>query len=122
MRNMGVFLDELHFPCGFNTNDTFSTEEITILESCGLTMRQLQDGSLLPSTAAEYYFLAELDGEFPITSNFARCWRKYNNKVIRFDHSSSSRAKPKRETAERDDSALNMSEEEEEYGSLEFDL
>lgn len=122
MRNMGVFLDELHFPYGFNTNDTFSSEEITILESYGLTMRQLQDGSLLPSTAAEYYFLAELDGEFPITSNFARCWRKYNNKVSRFDNSTNNRTKTKRETANSDDSELNISEEEEEYGSLEFDL
>ncbi|PKH07009.1 DUF413 domain-containing protein [Moritella sp. Urea-trap-13] len=124
MRNMGVFLDELHFPFGLNADNTFSPEEISTLESFGLTMRQLQEGNLLPLTAAEYYFLAELDGEFPITSHFARCWRKYNTKVTRFDNNATSRAKTKRPTTMRDDSGLNINTEEDddEYGSLTFDL
>ncbi|WP_017222871.1 DUF413 domain-containing protein [Moritella dasanensis] len=126
MRNMGVLLDELHFPFGFKTNSTFSPEEVTILESYGLTMRQLQEGNLLPLTAAEYYFLAELDGELPTTSHFARCWRKYNNKITRFDNNLTIRVKSKRATPVRDDSGLNISTEEddndEEYGSLAFDL
>lgn len=128
MRNMGVLLDELHFPFGFKTNSTFSPEEVIILENYGLTMRQLQEGDLLPLTAAEYYFLAELDGEFPITSHFARCWRKYNNKITRFDNNATIRIKSKRTTTVRDDSGLNVNTEEEdddndgEYGNLAFDL
>lgn len=128
MRNIGLFLDELHFPAGFGANNSFSSEETTMLESYGLTMRQLQEGNLLPLTAAEYYFLAELDGEVPITSHFSRCWRKYNSKITRFDDNSTRRAKSKRATTARDDSDLTVNIEEEnnddddEYGNLEFDL
>jgi uncharacterized protein YifE (UPF0438 family) len=128
MRNMGVFLDELHFPAGFNADNSFSSEETATLESYGLTMRQLQEGNLLPLTAAEFYFLAELDGEIPITSSFSRCWRKYNSKITRFDNNSTKRAKCKRATTVTDDAELTINTEQEndddddEYGSLAFEL
>jgi len=81
MRSMGLFLDEVHFPLGFKQQNIFNSDESQLLENYGLTMQQLQAGELLPATADEHYFLAELDGEFELTSDFARCWRKYNHKI-----------------------------------------
>ena len=78
---MGIFLDEVHFPLGFQQQNAFNSDETQLLEHYGLTMQQLQDGALLPATADEHYFLAELDGELELTSDFARCWRKYNRKI-----------------------------------------
>ena len=81
MRSMGIFLDEVHFPLGFQQQNAFNLDESTLLENYGLTMLQLQEGKILPATADEHFFLAELDGEFELTSDFARCWRKYNHKI-----------------------------------------
>lgn len=78
---MGIFLDEVHFPLGFQQQNAFNLDETQLLENYGLTMQRLQEGDLLPATADEHYFLAELDGEFELTSDFARCWRKYNHKI-----------------------------------------
>ncbi|KXO12801.1 Protein yifE [Moritella sp. JT01] len=81
MRSMGIFLDEVHFPLGFQQQNAFNLDESKLLEHYGLTMQRLQEGELLPTTADEHFFLAELDGEFELTSDFARCWRKYNHKI-----------------------------------------
>ncbi|CAM2917290.1 DUF413 domain-containing protein [Moritella viscosa] len=81
MRSMGIFLDEVHFPLGFQQQNAFNLDESKLLENYGLTMLRLQEGDLLPATADEHFFLAELDGEFELTSDFARCWRKYNHKI-----------------------------------------
>ncbi|QUM76092.1 DUF413 domain-containing protein [Moritella sp. 24] len=81
MRSMGLFLDEVHFPLGFQQQNAFNDDEIQLLENYGLTMQKLQEGELLPTTTDEHYFLAEMDGEFELTSDFARCWRKYNHKI-----------------------------------------
>ncbi|NQZ50180.1 MAG: DUF413 domain-containing protein [Moritella sp.] len=121
MRNIGVFLDELHFPLGLTADDMFNTKEATILENFGLTMSKLQEGSLLPLTAAEYYFLAELDGEFPITSEFSRCWRKYNSKVTRLDNNARGSQKLKRKSS-RDDEPELIKVTDDGYGALEFEL
>jgi len=82
MRSMGLFLDEVHFPLGFQQQNAFNDDEIQLLENYGLTMQKLQEGELLPTTTDEHYFLAEMDGEFELTSDFARCWRKYNHKIM----------------------------------------
>ena len=95
MRNIGKFVDELHFPHGFLEGNSFSTEEGQLLEDFGLTMQGLQEGSVLPVTAAEHYFLAELDGEFPISSEEGRLWRKYNSKSIRCEHAALNRSRKK---------------------------
>ncbi|QFI37085.1 hypothetical protein FR932_04205 [Moritella marina ATCC 15381] len=81
MRSMGIFLDEVHFPLGFQQQNAFNVDESQLLENYGLTMQRLQEGELLPATADEHFFLAELDGEFELTSDFARCWRKYSHKI-----------------------------------------
>ncbi|SGY88507.1 Putative uncharacterized protein [Moritella viscosa] len=125
MRNIGVFLDELHFPFGFTADDMFDAKEVTILENFGLTMSKLQEGSLLPLTAAEHYFLAELDGEFPITSEFSRCWRKYNSKVTRLDNNARVRQKLKRKASCDDEPELIKiadDDDDDGYTELEFEL
>jgi uncharacterized protein YifE (UPF0438 family) len=83
MRSMGKFSGELYFPSGFQFSTVFTEEERRILDVYGLTMQGLQEGTLIPVSAAEHYFLAELDGEFAATSNLAKCWRKYSKKVAR---------------------------------------
>jgi len=88
MRSMGIFLDEVHFPLGFQQQNAFNVDESQLLEHYGLTMQRLQEGELLPATADEHFFLAELDGEFELTSDFARCWRKYSHKIT---HTNTSR-------------------------------
>jgi uncharacterized protein YifE (UPF0438 family) len=85
---MGIFLDEVHFPLGFQQQNAFNVDESQLLEHYGLTMQRLQEGELLPATADEHFFLAELDGEFELTSDFARCWRKYSHKIT---HTNTSR-------------------------------
>lgn len=83
MRSMGKFSVELHFPSGFQLSTVFTEDECRILDAYGLTMQGLEDGTLMPTSATEHYFLAELDGEFAVTSNLAKCWRKYSKKVVR---------------------------------------
>ena len=123
MRNIGVFLDELHFPLGFTADDTFNTKEVTILENFGLTMSKLQEGSLLPLTAAEYYFLAELDGELPITSEFSRSWRKYSSKVTRLDNNARVRQKLKRKAScDNEPELIKITDDDDDDAELEFEL
>ncbi|MFT5879764.1 MAG: hypothetical protein ACI86X_000884 [Moritella sp.] len=85
MRSIGTFSDELHFPLGIPLSMVFSPDECCILEVYGLTMQGLQEGTLMPASAAEHYFLAEIDGEFAATSNLAKCWLKYSKKVARYE-------------------------------------
>ncbi len=85
MRSIGIFSDELHFPSGFQLSGAFTVDECRILECYGLTMKGLQEGTLMPASTAEHFFLAELDGEFSVSSDFAKCWRKYSKKVARCD-------------------------------------
>ncbi len=96
MRSIGKFSDELHFPLGFQQTGCFTAEEVDMLEKFGLTMQGLQEGALMPETAEEHYFLAEVDGEFSATSALARCWRKYCKKVTRCELSPTSKADDKR--------------------------
>ena len=95
MRNIGKFVDEIHFPHGFLGDNAFTAEECQFLENFGLTMQGLQDGSVVPITATEHYFLAELDGEFPISSEEGKLWRKYNSKSIRCEQAALNRSRNK---------------------------
>ncbi|MFT5881175.1 MAG: hypothetical protein ACI86X_002314 [Moritella sp.] len=96
MRSINTFSDEAHFPLGFQQTGCFTAEEADMLENFGLTMQGLQEGSLIPESAAEHYFLAELDGEFSATSDLARCWCKYGKKVARCERSPTSKTSNKR--------------------------
>jgi uncharacterized protein YifE (UPF0438 family) len=116
------FSGELHFPSGFQFSTVFTEEERRILDVYGLTMQGLQEGTLIPVSATEHYFLAELDGEFAATSDLARCWRKYSKKVARCElRTSPSRLSRHSSPVSNDSNDSNDSNADSEVLTLDFD-
>ncbi|PSW05506.1 DUF413 domain-containing protein [Photobacterium lipolyticum] len=81
MRNSGKFYDDKHFPHGFNRSGIFTINEAALLENYGRTMQALQDGIFAPGEESEHQFLAEINGQQAVMSDFGRCWIKYSTQI-----------------------------------------
>ncbi len=99
MRIVGKFYDDKNFPRGFNRSGVFTINEASMLENYGRTMRGLQDGSVAPIDESERQFLAEVNGQQDVMSEFGKCWIKYLNRTTtkerRYTLCDSPRRKPK---------------------------
>ncbi|OAN11521.1 hypothetical protein A3K86_21575 [Photobacterium jeanii] len=77
MRSEGKFYDDKNFPRGFNRSGVFTIGESSLLENYGRTMSRLCSGELEPESEVERQFVAEMNGQLELRSDFAKCWMKY---------------------------------------------
>ncbi len=71
------FSDPKRFPKGLSRSGDFSISQAHLLQSYGLTLQQLQDGSLQPENDAERHFLKVIDGTYMPETALEKAWIKY---------------------------------------------
>ncbi|GAB3522697.1 MaoP family protein [Photobacterium alginatilyticum] len=81
MRSEGKFYDDKNFPRGFNRSGVFTISEAALLLDYGRTMKGLTEGTLEAISEPERQFLAEIQGQLEVQSDFAKCWLKYTSKT-----------------------------------------
>lgn len=90
------FVDDLHFPRGFNRSGDFSISDSVILKDYGITMKQLYDAVIFPENEAEKHFCDVVNGKSEPETSFERVWLRYLHKINnRTFHTLNSKAKEK---------------------------
>lgn len=88
------FVDDVHFPRGFNRSGDFSINDAMLLKDYGTTMKQLYGGELLPDNEAEKRFIQVANGSLEPVNSLEKVWLKYLSIInTRTFHTLNSRAK-----------------------------
>ncbi|MDK2779561.1 MAG: DUF413 domain-containing protein [Pseudomonadota bacterium] len=101
------FFDDRNFPRGFQRSGDFTRNQAVLLESKGVALKALHEGTRLPETEEEQHFVATCHGlEQPVT-DVEKAWAIYLNalrrKQIYFTASSAAVAEAGQDSIDTDD-------------------
>src|SRR5690606_37077782 len=77
------FFDDRNYPHGFQRSGDFTRIQAQLLESKGVAMKALHQGSRQPQTAAEEHFVAVCQGKESATTDIEKTWPLYLGSVPR---------------------------------------
>lgn len=77
------YFDDRNFPHGFQRSGDFTRAQAQILESKGVAMKALHEGSRVPQTPEEEQFVATCRGESAPKSDEEKVWAVYLNALRR---------------------------------------
>ncbi|MFE8072676.1 DUF413 domain-containing protein [Marinobacteraceae bacterium S3BR75-40.1] len=83
-----AFFDDRRFPRGFARSGEFTLKEAELLTKHGALLKDLTEGRLAPSNAAQKHFLSVVEGAAEAEHPLEKVWLKYlgltTRRVIRF--------------------------------------
>src|SRR5690606_17364200 len=68
------FFDDRNYPHGFQRSGDFTRTQAQLLESKGVAMKALHEGSRQPQTAEEEHFVAVCQGKESATTDIEKTW------------------------------------------------
>ena len=77
------FFDDVNFPRGFHRSGDFTRDQAQMLESMGVSLKGLHDGSILPVTDEEQRFVEFSQQKLAPTNAVERTWATYVNALAR---------------------------------------
>jgi len=77
------FFDDRNFPRGFQRSGDFTRSQALILESKGVAMKALHEGSRAPATPEEEQFVSMCRGQNAPASETEKTWSIYLNALRR---------------------------------------
>ncbi|QOL26971.1 DUF413 domain-containing protein [Thalassotalea sp. LPB0316] len=76
------FYDDKNYPRGMSRSGDYSISEVQILETHGVALQEIANGTREPQTEAEIRFKGVCDGIYQAESKIEKTWLKYQNKVL----------------------------------------
>lgn len=80
------FYDDKNYPRGFNRSGDFTLAEGRILETHGIALQELMNGTKAPINDEEKQFILVCEGKADATTPVEKAWKKYQNKVLSPKH------------------------------------
>lgn len=77
------FFDDRNYPHGFQRSGDFTRAQAQLLETKGVAMKALHEGSRQPQTAEEERFVAMCQGKEQPLSDIEKTWSLYLNSLRR---------------------------------------
>lgn len=77
------FFDDVNFPRGFHRSGDFTRDQAQILETMGVSLKGLFDGSIQPVTDEEQRFVEFSQQKLAPTNAVERTWATYVNSMAR---------------------------------------
>ncbi|MDF0533640.1 DUF413 domain-containing protein [Shewanella sp. A32] len=71
------FYDDANFPKGFHRCGDFTQKEAELLETHGVALKALAEGTMLPRTADEQRFVDVINGSQTASAPMEKLWIKY---------------------------------------------
>ena len=76
------FYDDKNYPRGMSRSGDYSISEVQILETYGIALSDIANGTRAPITDDEQRFKGVCDGLYRAESKIEKAWLKYQNKVL----------------------------------------